>query len=115
MFTVCPKCALTLVVSAADLRVAQGYVRCGRCSNVFNAIVGLSEDRSGGANAQPGTASTSIIRKAPAIRDDPPHEGGSPSDETELVYAAPPAQSPPTKAPAPKSPPPKAPPPPEPT
>ena len=44
MFTVCPKCALTLVVTAADLRVAQGYVRCGRCSNVFNAIVGLSED-----------------------------------------------------------------------
>ena len=45
MFTVCPKCALTLVVTAPDLRVAQGYVRCGRCSNVFNAIVGLSDDR----------------------------------------------------------------------
>jgi len=45
MFTVCPKCALTLVVTAQDLRVAQGYVRCGRCSNVFNAIVGLTDDR----------------------------------------------------------------------
>jgi predicted Zn finger-like uncharacterized protein len=45
MFTVCPKCALTLVVTAADLRVAQGYVRCGRCSNVFNALARLSEDR----------------------------------------------------------------------
>lgn len=45
MFTVCPKCALTLVVTAADLKVAQGYVRCGRCSNVFNAIVALSEER----------------------------------------------------------------------
>ena len=45
MFTVCPKCALTLVVTAADLRVAQGYVRCGRCSNVFNALAGLTDER----------------------------------------------------------------------
>ncbi len=45
MFTVCPKCALTLVVTAADLRVAQGYVRCGRCSSVFNALARLSEER----------------------------------------------------------------------
>jgi predicted Zn finger-like uncharacterized protein len=45
MFTVCPKCALTLVVTAADLRVAQGYVRCGRCSSVFNALAQLSDER----------------------------------------------------------------------
>jgi predicted Zn finger-like uncharacterized protein len=45
MFTLCPKCALTLVVTAADLRVAQGYVRCGRCLNVFNALARLSEER----------------------------------------------------------------------
>lgn len=51
MFTVCPKCALTLVVTAADLRVAQGYVRCGRCSNVFNALARLSEDRQAAATA----------------------------------------------------------------
>ena len=49
MFTVCPKCALTLVVTATDLRVAQGYVRCGRCSNVFNALARLSEDRNAAA------------------------------------------------------------------
>lgn len=46
MFTVCPKCALTLVVTAADLRIAQGYVRCGRCSSVFNALARLTEERS---------------------------------------------------------------------
>jgi predicted Zn finger-like uncharacterized protein len=51
MFTVCPKCALTLVVTAADLRVAQGYVRCGRCSSVFNALARLSDDRQSGAEA----------------------------------------------------------------
>jgi predicted Zn finger-like uncharacterized protein len=59
MFTVCPKCALTLVVTAADLRVAQGYVRCGRCLNVFNALARLSEDR-------PGAASPPAPAPAPA-------------------------------------------------
>jgi hypothetical protein len=32
-------------VTAADLRVAQGYVRCGRCSSVFNALARLSDER----------------------------------------------------------------------
>ena len=50
MFTVCPKCALTLAVTAADLRAGQGYVRCGRCANVFNALLGLSEESSGGSS-----------------------------------------------------------------
>ncbi len=55
MFTLCPKCALTLVVTAADLRVAQGYVRCGRCSSVFNALAQLSDERGAtrGADAPP--------------------------------------------------------------
>jgi hypothetical protein len=34
---------LTLVVTAPDLRAGQGYVRCGRCANVFNALVNLSD------------------------------------------------------------------------
>jgi predicted Zn finger-like uncharacterized protein len=51
MFTICPKCALTLVVTAADLRVAQGYVRCGRCSSVFNALARLTDDRQGAGPA----------------------------------------------------------------
>jgi predicted Zn finger-like uncharacterized protein len=99
MFTVCPKCALTLVVTPADLRVAQGYVRCGRCSNVFNAIAALSEDRSGNTPVQqPATATTSIIRKAPSIAEDDPPVQDSLSDtgETESIYAEPePPRSPP--------------------
>jgi predicted Zn finger-like uncharacterized protein len=65
LFTVCPKCALTLVVTAADLRVAQGYVRCGRCSNVFNALARLSEDK--GANgAAPSPGAVPPASTAPA-------------------------------------------------
>ena len=53
MFTVCPKCTLTLAVTADDLRTGQGYVRCGRCLNVFNALLALSEEPSD-SEIQPG-------------------------------------------------------------
>lgn len=44
MFTTCPVCRSNLAVTAADLRIGQGYVRCGRCDRVFNALITLSED-----------------------------------------------------------------------
>ena len=48
MLTSCPKCALTLAVTAADLRVAQGYLRCSRCLSVFNALAWLTEEHQPG-------------------------------------------------------------------
>jgi predicted Zn finger-like uncharacterized protein len=72
MFTVCPKCALTLVVTAADLRVAQGYVRCGRCSNVFNALSRLSEDRQAGAQQGASTPTNAGVTAQPQPAPEPP-------------------------------------------
>ncbi len=43
MYTRCPDCATVFRVTADSLRVAQGDVRCGVCSNTFNAIENLSE------------------------------------------------------------------------
>src|ERR1700722_8144423 len=54
MFTVCPKCTLTLALTSADLRMGQGYVRCGRCANVFNALLTLSEEPSDETSAASG-------------------------------------------------------------
>jgi predicted Zn finger-like uncharacterized protein len=63
MFTVCPKCTLTLVVTTVDLRAGQGYVRCGRCANVFNALIALRE---GDPNGSAGdTASRRLQETAP--------------------------------------------------
>jgi len=76
MFTVCPKCALTLVVTAADLRVAQGYVRCGRCSSVFNALARLADERQ---------ASGAAVEAAPAAPDLP---AASVAEEGEPAPAA---------------------------
>ncbi len=80
MFTVCPKCALTLLVTAADLRVAQGYVRCGRCSSVFNALARLTDERQ-------QTGATEAAAAAPegapeAAKAAAPREPASPTAET---------------------------------
>lgn len=87
MFTICPKCALTLVVTAADLRVAQGYVRCGRCSSVFNALARLTDERAGDASSEaeppPGEAPASTLQPADTaaapMTQAPEPEGDAPS------------------------------------
>lgn len=96
MFTVCPKCALTLVVTAADLRAGQGYVRCGRCTSVFNALVGLTDE---GPAPDPASAAASGAmprRQAPPLRtaavdsDAAPAMSGPPA----AALRAPPAAEP---------------------
>ena len=44
MYTQCSKCETVFKLSAEVLRAAGGQVRCGRCGEVFNALVRLAED-----------------------------------------------------------------------
>jgi predicted Zn finger-like uncharacterized protein len=74
MFTVCPKCALTLTVTAADLRTAQGFVRCGQCTNVFNALLALSDERQ-----QTTSVQAAVVVEPPAQEEE--------SVEEDSVYA----------------------------
>jgi len=69
MYTVCPKCALALAVTAADLRAGQGYVRCGRCANVFNALLGLIDESAPVAAPQAPAAP----QRSPPKTPPPPH------------------------------------------
>jgi predicted Zn finger-like uncharacterized protein len=89
MFTVCPKCALTLVVTATDLRTAQGYVRCGRCSSVFNALARLSE-RQGTDSAAAAAAVTAGSTAEPLAT---PQAGGT-ATASDPGAPQPPAQEP---------------------
>lgn len=97
MFTICPKCALTLAVTAADLRVAQGYVRCGRCSSVFNALARLTEERQGASpepSSPPVTSSAAPV--SPAAPPSPPSpslESATPDPDAQPAASAPPAQT----------------------
>src|SRR5258706_3571893 len=72
MLTVCPKCTLTLVVTSSDLRIGQGYVRCGRCTTVFNALLSLADD-------------SGDVASANASPSEPAHEGTAGSHGTETV------------------------------
>jgi hypothetical protein len=71
------------MVTAADLRVAQGYVRCGRCSSVFNALARLSDERQaavpGGGPApapapDPESAEQESVDPETLSSDSPVHE-----------------------------------------
>jgi predicted Zn finger-like uncharacterized protein len=66
MFATCPACRSNLGVTAADLRIGQGYVRCGRCSRVFNALLTLAEDLE--EEEQSGLAATGTTTM-PALED----------------------------------------------
>ena len=90
MFTLCPKCALTLIVTAADLRAGQGYVRCGRCSNVFNALVSLSDEREtvAGPSALPGSGSASESTEASTASGVESTPAPSPSVSSPVAEAA---------------------------
>jgi predicted Zn finger-like uncharacterized protein len=44
MYTRCPKCTTVFRITAAQLRVAEGEVRCGNCAISFNALTSLSDD-----------------------------------------------------------------------
>src|SRR5689334_5885592 len=104
MFTVCPKCSLTLVVTAADLRVAQGYVRCGRCSNVFNALSRLSEDRQAATAGPQTTAGTSVQPQPPPEPEPAPAPKPTvpqPQHPAEATSRSKALQSPPPPAPEP--------------
>lgn len=86
MFTICPKCALTLVVTAADLRVAQGHVRCGRCSSVFNALARLTEERQGTSAEPTPAAPLQPLPPGPSLNDEPapePQQAASATAPTE--------------------------------
>jgi predicted Zn finger-like uncharacterized protein len=98
MFTVCPKCALTLVVTAADLRVAQGYVRCGRCSSVFNALARLTDERSAAEATGDAQSPQALAPAAAPTQADaspaPPGPGSVPRADSAAAAPAPTEEEP---------------------
>ena len=60
--TQCPECHTAFKVSPEHLAVANGWVRCGRCGGVFEAMRHLESDEVGSAVSAPGmtTESTGV-------------------------------------------------------
>ncbi|HWH84582.1 MAG TPA: zinc-ribbon and DUF3426 domain-containing protein [Burkholderiaceae bacterium] len=65
--TRCPTCATVFRVVQDQLKISEGWVRCGRCSEVFNAMEGLFDlDRDVSARMrEPSEPSAAEARAAP--------------------------------------------------
>jgi predicted Zn finger-like uncharacterized protein len=80
MYTTCPNCTLILALTANDLRVGQGYVRCGRCGRVFNALISLTEEQ---AQETLSGATASGTSSQPLLPEQPEHQEHQEQPETE--------------------------------
>lgn len=98
MITVCPKCTLTLAVTAADLRTGQGHVRCGHCGSVFNALIALTD---GSTDELPPSTSPQMSEQMPEQIPDPlPAPAAAPEAMVEEPQPEQAPQSPHTPPPA---------------
>ena len=98
--TRCPACGTTFRVVQDQLKVSEGWVRCGRCNEVFNAIEGLFDlDRDGApAPAASATKDRPAAGGGAVVRDVAPPPSSSPPPP-------PPPPPPPAPAPSPAAPP----------
>ena len=75
LVTRCPSCATTFKVVRDQLRISDGWVRCGRCSHVFDASLDLQELPEPGALVPPvpePTESAPATSASPSpLSDDP--------------------------------------------
>lgn len=89
LVTRCPACATTFKVVRDQLRISDGWVRCGRCSHVFDATLDLHESPDGGAPvnapAPPMAAySAALVEPSAEERADPPPVAAAPPQQHEL-------------------------------
>lgn len=94
MLTVCTHCKTKFRVSSAQLKAAQGQVRCGKCHEVFDAFWALegSAPRAEQLSAEPATPpnlDSVLATAAPAPELDTIIRAGSPPQEAEPKTAPP--------------------------
>ena len=104
MHTRCPHCQTIFNVSAEQLRLAHGMVRCGQCMETFDGLVDLSEegleDREAPLEATPPEepvatveqhGDRALLRTSPqsrwtvAVPDFPPEQSRSESDFADTI------------------------------
>ncbi|MGF6351304.1 zinc-ribbon and DUF3426 domain-containing protein [Variovorax sp. W2I14] len=87
LVTRCPACTTTFKVVRDQLRISDGWVRCGRCSHVFDATLDLHESSDGvpaGAPPAPSPAaaySPSLVEPSSEHRADAPRTSSQPPSQ----------------------------------
>ena len=111
LFTRCPDCQTTFRITNDVLHKADGQVRCGRCSNIFNAYADLRERPDAPRRAEPPPESrpapeprSTPASKATAEHANAAHPAAAPAPfkgprETAAPLAPEPARNAPTREP----------------
>lgn len=83
LLTRCPACATWFKVVPDHLRVAQGWVRCGQCAEVFDASVQLMEQAAADTRDPPdaGPGAPDSAESVLAIESEPPASPTVPVDD----------------------------------
>ena len=76
LVTRCPACGTTFKVVRDQLRISDGWVRCGRCSEVFDATLDLSDASEPGAAPTP--APSPAEPSEPSEASEPPAPAAEP-------------------------------------
>jgi predicted Zn finger-like uncharacterized protein len=84
LVTRCPACTTTFKVVRDQLRISDGWVRCGRCSHVFDATLDLHESSDGAPAPSSATAySPALVEPSSENRVDAPPAPSQPSQAAE--------------------------------
>ena len=101
MFTRCPQCGTVFRITATQLRIAGGDVRCGSCAQVFNALGQLTDEPPAlpdSAPAQsvapPGEDAVAGLDTNPPVDDDTAMEFDAPEPTWSKYFLAPKAPPP---------------------
>ncbi len=100
--TSCPSCGTVFKVVEDQLKVSEGWVRCGHCHDVFNALEGLFDLERRDSMMQGLRTLPGALDVEPAVR---PDRGGLAAEPTvvtppaDMPHAAPVAETQPTAAP----------------
>lgn len=85
MFTQCPQCETIFRLSAEALGAAGGQVRCGRCGEVFDALLRLAEEPRmfvvGETTLELERRAEKILKAAEAPAAEPPAGAAGPSEQ----------------------------------
>jgi predicted Zn finger-like uncharacterized protein len=82
LITCCPACGTMFKVVPDQLRISEGWVRCGHCAEVFDASAYLQGDEA--PTAQPRAAETALRRETVEVQTGPESEGFASSVHTEI-------------------------------
>ena len=83
LVTRCPACGTTFKVVRDQLRISDGWVRCGRCSEVFDATLALQETPDPAPDAQaPAAPAVETPVSAPSPTQPEQEEVAPPSEDS---------------------------------